>query len=199
MPRQLAGVRSHRERWLVRGHHRDTYFHYWPYWGGLFKLHLLSGDLTAADALAKRRFAADKWYGPYVDAYLHAARGHCAQAAAAASRILEWGPADENIPLLFFLARCQLEHGETDEAVESLLGLQSLYSHLTLGTPYYARSLALLGEAYERRGDAQSAARSYSRLLDLWSEGDPALPDRLAARRRLDKLKPLLASRKSAT
>jgi tetratricopeptide (TPR) repeat protein len=107
---------------------------------------------------------------------------------------LEWGPAAENIPLLYFLARCQLEQGRADEAVESLLRLQTLYSHLTLGTPYYAKSLLLLGEAYERKGDAESAARSCSKLLDLWREGDPDLPDRLEARRRLARLKPMLAS-----
>jgi tetratricopeptide (TPR) repeat protein len=174
--------------------YRDTYFHYWTYWGGLFKLHLLNGDLDAAGALARRKFAADKWYSSYVASYLHGARGECAQAAAAASRVLEWGPAAENIPLLYFLAQCQLEHGLAGEAVESLLRLQALYSHMTLGTAYYARSLMLLGEAYERKGDPESAARSYSRLLDLWREGDADLPHRLEALRRLERLKPMLAS-----
>jgi tetratricopeptide (TPR) repeat protein len=174
--------------------YRYAYFSYWAYWGGLFKLHLLNGDLVAAEGLARQKFAVDKWYGSYVESYLHAARGECAQAAAAASQILEWGPAAENIPLLYFLARCQFEHGHADEAVESLLRLQTLYSHLTLGTPYYAKGLLLLGKAYERKGDAESAARSYSRLLELWKEGDPDLPDLLEARRRLERLKPPLAS-----
>lgn len=176
--------------------YRYSYFSYWAYWGGLFKLHLLNGDAETARALARQKFAADKWYGSYVASYLHAAQGDCSQAAAAASQILEWGPAAENIPLLYFLARCQLEQGHPDEAVESLLRLQSLYSHLTLGTPYYARSLLLLGEAYERKGDVRSAARSYSQLLDLWREGDQDLPDRLEAWRRLERLKPSLASGK---
>ena len=174
--------------------YRDTYFHYWPYWGNRFKLDLLGGDLGAAEALAKQKFAPDKWYGPYVEAYLHAARGQCAQAAAAASRVLEWGPVDENIPLLYFLARCQLEHGDAAATVESLLRLQGLYSHLTLGTPYVAAGLRLLGEAYERRGDAESAARSYTKLLEQWREGDPALPDRVEVRRRLERLRTPLAA-----
>jgi eukaryotic-like serine/threonine-protein kinase len=176
--------------------YRDAYFDYWPWWGGLFKLHLLDGNLGAAEALARRKFVADKWYGPYVEAYLDAARGNCAQAAADASRILEWGPADENISLLYFLARCQLEHGLAGEAVASLRGLQSLYSHLTLGTPLYAKSLVLLGEAYERSGDPESAAASNARLLDPRRAGDPPLPDCLEARRRLDRLKPRLAAAK---
>ncbi|HEY3215697.1 MAG TPA: hypothetical protein VGK93_04330 [Candidatus Eisenbacteria bacterium] len=174
--------------------YRYTYFNYWTYWGDLFKLHLLNGDLAAAEALARQKFAADKWYASYVESYLHCARGECAQAAAAASRVLEWGPAAENIPLLYFLAQCQFSQGRADEAVESLLRLQSLYSHLTLGTPYYPKSLLLLGEAYEQKGEAESAARSYSRLLDLWREGDPDIPDRLESRRRLERLKPMLAS-----
>jgi tetratricopeptide (TPR) repeat protein len=174
--------------------YRDSYFQYWPYWGGLFKLHLLNGDLAAATTLARQKFAADKWYGSYVAAYLHAARGKCAQASAAASRVLEWGPAIENIPLLYYIARCQLEQGEADEAVQSLLHLQTLYSHLTLGTPYYAKSLLLLGEAYERKGDSASAARSYSKLLDVWRDGDRDLADRLEASQRLAKLEPALAS-----
>jgi len=172
--------------------YRGTYFQYWPYWGGLFKLRLMAGQFEAAAALAREKFSADKWYGPYVDAYLHAARGECAQAAAAASRVLEWGPADENIPLLFFLARCQSEHGESQPAIASLVRLQSIYSHLTIGTPYYARSLLLLGALEERSGDPQRAAECYARLLDLWRTGDPDLPDRLEARRRLASLEPML-------
>lgn len=176
--------------------YRFTYFNYWPYWGGMFKLYLLKGDVAAAEALAKQKFAVDKWYGSYVESYLHAARGDCAQAAAAASRILEWGPAAENIPLLYSLARCQLGAGHPDEAVESLLRLQAMCSHLTLGSPYYAKSLLLLGKTYERKGDREEASRSYARLLDLWKEGDPDIPDRLEARRRLDVLKVVLASRR---
>jgi tetratricopeptide (TPR) repeat protein len=174
--------------------YHDTYFTYWPYWGSRFKLDLLNGDFAAAEALARRKFGADKWYGPYVEAYLHAARGNCAQAVAAASRILEWGPADENIPLLYFLARCQLEHGDAAGAEESVRSMQALHSHLTLGTPYYAAGLKLAGEACEQRGDLEAAARGYSRLLELWRDGDPALPDRLDARRRLDRLKSPLAA-----
>jgi tetratricopeptide (TPR) repeat protein len=174
--------------------YRQAYFSYWEFWGGLFKLQLLNGDVGAAAALAKTKFATDKWYGSYVVAYLHAARGECSQAAAAASRVLEWGPAAENIPLLYFLARCQVDHGEPNQAVESLLGLRTLYSHLTLGTPYYAKGLLLLGEAYERKGDPRTAAGTYARLLELWKEGDPELPDRREARRRLDRLRPATAS-----
>src|SRR6185503_19042644 len=97
--------------------YQDFYFQYWPYWGGRMKALLLAGDVAAANALAKQKFTADKWYGPYVAAYLHAARGECAQAVAAAGRVLDWGPAAENIPLLYFLAKCQLDHGEADEAI----------------------------------------------------------------------------------
>ena len=172
--------------------YRGTYFQYWPYWGGLFKLRLLAGDLGGAASLAGEKFTADKWYGPYVDAYLHAARGECAQADAAASHVLEWGPADENIPLLYFLARCQSDHGQPREAIASLARLLALHSHLTIGTPYYARSLLMLGELHERSGDLDRAAESYARLLDLWRAGDPDLPDRLEARRRLARLEPML-------
>jgi len=169
--------------------YRDTYFEYWPYWGGVFKLRLLAGDRAAAAALAKQKFTADKWYGPYVAAYLHAASGECAQASAAASRVLEWGPAAENIPLLYFLGRCQLERGQPGEAVESLRRLVALHSHMTLG-PYYAKGLLLLGEAHERHGDARLAAESYSRLVGLWQAGDADLPDHVEARRRLASLEP---------
>ena len=172
----------------------ETYFNYWEYWGGLFKLYLLDGNHAAATVLAKQKFAPDKWYDPYVASYLHAAKGGCAQAAAAASQVLEWGPAAENIPLLYFLGRCQSEAGQLDEAVASLDRLQTLYSHMTLGTPYYAKSLLLLGQVHERRGDLRSAARSFSKLLDLWRSGDHDHPDAVAARRQLERLEPMLAS-----
>jgi len=169
--------------------YRDVYFHYWEYWGGRFKLLLLHGDDAAAEDLARQKFTADKWYGPYVTAYLHAARGECAQAGAAASQILDWGPASENIPLLYFLARCSTEHGRLDEAAEALVRLQGLCSHLTLGTPFYAKSLRLLGEIYERKGDTRLAAESYAKLLALWRGGDSDLADLIEARRRLEVLR----------
>lgn len=171
--------------------YRDSYFSYWPYWGGVFKIHLLAGDLAGASALAKAKFAADKWYGPYVESYLHAARGECAQASAVASRVLEWGPAEENITLLYFLGRCQFEHGQLEEAAASLTRLQTLLSHMTLGTPYYAKSLLLLGEVQERKGDRRGAAQSYARLIELWRDGDSDPPYRLEAMRRLARLEPL--------
>lgn len=168
--------------------YRDTYFNYWVYWGGLFKLQLLNGDLAAAEAIAKQKFAADKWYGPYVAAYLHAARGECAPAQAAASRILEWGPAEENIEMLYFLARCHRDHGQLDQAAEFSQRLQSLYSNLTLGTPYYAKSMLLLGEIQQQRGDKRLAAASYEKLIDLWRAADADTPDLLTARARLQEL-----------
>ncbi len=175
--------------------YRDTYFNYWVYWGGLFKLRLFAGDHAGAEALAKEKFATDKWYGPYVAAYLHAARGECEQASAAASRVLEWGPAAENLPLRYFLGRCQFENGHLEEALESLSGMETFYSHLEIGTPYYAKGLLLLGSVHERRGESRLAIASYRKLLDMWQDGDRDLADYVDARRRIEALESKAASR----
>jgi hypothetical protein len=36
----------------------------------------------------------------------------------------------------------------------------------------YARSFFLLGQIYERAGDAARARQQYARFLDLWRDGD---------------------------
>ena len=36
----------------------------------------------------------------------------------------------------------------------------------------YGRSFFLLGQVYERRGDAARARAQYARFLDLWRDGD---------------------------
>ena len=36
----------------------------------------------------------------------------------------------------------------------------------------YVRSFFLLGQIYERRGDAAKAREQYVRFLDLWRDGD---------------------------
>jgi tetratricopeptide (TPR) repeat protein len=168
--------------------YRDAYFSYWPYWGGLFKLHLLNRDLEAATALAQERFGADKWYGPYVTTYLHAAKGECEQAAAAASRILEWGPAAENLELYYFLARCQADQGDAEAAMESLRKMAALDSHLNAGTPVLTKGVLLLSELCERNGDPRQAASLCAKLLDRWAQADRDLPDRRAAEQRLARV-----------
>ena len=90
---------------------------------------------------------------------------------------------------MYFLAKCQLDHGRIEEAMATLLRLQSLRSNMTLGSPCFASGLLLLGEAYERAGDVPHAIQSYARLLESWRNGDPELRDRLEAERRLARLK----------
>jgi tetratricopeptide (TPR) repeat protein len=168
----------------------DTYFEYWPYWGRRFKLRLLEGDLEGAEALAEDKFSMEKWYGPYVGAYLQSARGECAQAEASSSTMLAWGPLSENLELLHFLSRCRVEQGRLREAAAVLRRVREVYGPLNAGSVHYTKSLMLLGHAYEGLGERSRAREAYEELVSIWKQADPDLPDLIEARRRLAQLAP---------
>ena len=167
----------------------SRYFEYWPYWGRHLKLRLLGGDLAGAETLAKQKFSMEKWYGPYVGAYLQGARGECAQAEASSSTMLTWGPAGESLELLYFLARCQVEEGRHREAVASLRRLKDLYGPLQAGSVYYTKGLVLLGQAYENLGEVDLARETYTELTSIWERADADLPDLIDVRQRLSRLR----------
>lgn len=169
--------------------YEGTYFEYWPCWGGRLKLHMLLGDITEAERFAKVKLQGKTWYAPYVVAYLLIARGRPDEAAGASTHILQWGPATENIALLYALARSCFEKRQVDDTIRHLRSAESLHSNLSMGTPYYAASLLLMGRACEQRGESALARESYEKLLSLWSAADPDLPDLVEAKARIAALR----------
>jgi eukaryotic-like serine/threonine-protein kinase len=166
----------------------DAYFQYWPYWGRLFQLYLASGDVQQARELAERKLGMETWFRPYVQVYLECAMGECEQAAASATEILQWGPATENLELLYALSSCCAAQGRLAQAEEILLRLHSLDSNLTAGSPYVAKGLLLLGKVHEGRSEVALARQDYESFLQLWDHADRDLPDLVEAKERLAQL-----------
>jgi len=171
--------------------YQRPYYEYWPYWGGLLKLALSSGMTTQAEELANRKFAMDKWYGPYVETYLACTKGQWRQAEAAGSGALVWGPAAENVELLHFLAVSQKDQGDLQGSAESLLRLLAMRSNLVPETPYTAKALLLLGQVQEEQGRRDLALVSYEKLAERWRTADDDLPDRKDLMQRLRRLRAL--------
>ena len=81
------------------------------------------------------------------------------------------GPPSLHPTLWFAAATANLEAAREDEAVRLFERLQAS-SERIFDLDAYARSFYLLGQLYERRGDATRARAQYSRFLDLWRDGD---------------------------
>ena len=68
-------------------------------------------------------------------------------------------------------AIANLKAGRDAESAELFERLQSGYERLT-AMESYARSLFLLGQIYERRGDTARARDRYRRFVQFWRDGD---------------------------
>jgi tetratricopeptide (TPR) repeat protein/TolB-like protein len=81
------------------------------------------------------------------------------------------GPPSSHPDLWYDAAWADIQAGRDADAGRWLERLQAGHEHVySLDT--YARSYFLLGQIYERRGDAARAEQQYARFLDLWREGD---------------------------
>lgn len=76
------------------------------------------------------------------------------------------------------LTNAYLELGRLDEAVSEYQRLISLRPHHPLA--HYR-----LGQAYERKGEAERARAAFGRFLQLWSEADQDISEVVEARRKL--------------
>jgi len=81
------------------------------------------------------------------------------------------GPPSSHAGLLFDAASACIKAGRDADAAPLLERLQSGYERGFDMDPY-ARSFYLLGQLYERRGEAVRAREQYARFLDLWRDGD---------------------------
>ena len=96
--------------------------------------------------------------------------------------------------LLHELGQAQLQAHQNEAAVETFRRLIASYPGATdqgLGLTAAVRSRALLGLAIglDRLGQTKPAAEAVHRLLGLWNDADPGLPDLVEARARAAKLK----------
>ena len=81
------------------------------------------------------------------------------------------GPPSNHCDLWFAAALAQLAAGRDGEAARLLERIQSGHERF-FAMDTWARSFFLLGQIYERRGDAARAREQYARFADLWQDGD---------------------------
>jgi cytochrome c-type biogenesis protein CcmH/NrfG len=93
---------------------------------------------------------------------------------------------------LFQLGPAYVRAGEPRKAIavlrEALGGKGFHYANLWSGIMHLPHGLHALGLAYEQAGDKTAARETYARLLRLWSDADPDLPDLIDTKARLASL-----------
>lgn len=118
----------------------------------------------------------------YVRGLLLAARGRQGEAAAQFRRAVV-SPIDGYSRANFELAKIMLAAGRPREAIPLLSA--PLHGWLEASNYYltYTELHALLGEAFERAGERDSALVHYDRALDAWRHADPEFAPRIARMR----------------
>jgi tetratricopeptide (TPR) repeat protein len=122
------------------------------------------------------------------------ARGDSAAAVPALKRATELSPEggfedEQGLSQLWFdLAKAYLETGQDVEAEPWLRRLAEAGVERLQAPIQYVRSLYLLAELLERRGQTEEARDLYQRFLDHWGDGEIDLERVEAARERLSKL-----------
>jgi tetratricopeptide (TPR) repeat protein/TolB-like protein len=81
------------------------------------------------------------------------------------------GPPSSHVDLWYDAAVANLKAGRDADAARLLERIQSAHERVFALEPW-ARSFYLLGQIYERRGDAAKAREQYTRFVDLWHDGD---------------------------
>ena len=81
------------------------------------------------------------------------------------------GPPSSHADLWFSAAMANIKGGHDAEAAQLLERLQAGYERVFAMEPY-ARSFFLLGQIYERRGEAERARQQYGQFVAHWKDGD---------------------------
>jgi DNA-binding SARP family transcriptional activator len=147
-----------------------------------FFLYLAQGDVARATAEAAWRSEA------YLAAAKAAKNGELESAIWQYELLASRDPYTEAFAL-FELATLYLQAGEPQKAIRPLRLLQSrVPSVLPLLSLRLVPSYRLLAQSYERSGEPAAALEAYRRVLRMWSEADPDLPDLIETRARVAEL-----------
>jgi len=161
----------------------------WFHWF-LFQTYLMMGEYEMALPIAKNHLVGSAPNSDeIVRAHVHRAKGEYDEAIKEFQVAAQAGdPAYANINIGYDLARCYLEKGQHQKAIETIRKMQRTYNSISERALVYPKSFSLLGEIYERRGDKKLAIENYEKFLDLWKDADEDLPDLIEAKARLAKL-----------
>jgi tetratricopeptide (TPR) repeat protein len=98
----------------------------------------------------------------------------------------EWSP--EQAPYFDNLARALYELGDLNKARKTYEGITLLTTGRGNDGDIYAKAFYMLGKIAEQQGDKPRARQNYRKLLDLWKDADPDLPEVPDAKARLAAL-----------
>jgi tetratricopeptide (TPR) repeat protein len=158
------------------------------YWANLMAYYLLIGETEQAKAIAENRLSEKSEQYNRFRFFRLWAEGDYQGAQAVADELLANKENRDKAVVLYYLAKSQMEHGDYDQALESLQELQAR-RHYTGSRPmFYTPSFYLLGQTYEQKGDIQSAIASYRKFLEFWHQADSDLPLLQEAKLRLAEL-----------
>jgi tetratricopeptide (TPR) repeat protein len=158
------------------------------YWANLMVYYFLTGEPDRARAIAENRLKSDAaQYDRYRFFRLWAA-GDYEGAQTVAGDILEDKRKYDKTPVLFYLAKSQMEHGDYDRALEVIHELQEGGHYGGARPIFYAPSYYLLGQTFENKGDTKAAIENYEKFIAMWSEADPDIPILQDAKARLAEL-----------
>ena len=161
---------------------------YYKYFGGAFLIALERGDFHTANKLRAQIFdnSNEESLAILGPKRLHFWRGYYALRTGRASEAIdEFREALRDPPLIWnvdgvedCLANAYLELGQLDEAIAE-------YERILRLNPNYPLAHYHLGQAYERKAQADQARAAYQRFLQVWGEADADIPEVLIAKRRL--------------
>ncbi|MCI0695975.1 protein kinase [candidate division KSB1 bacterium] len=163
------------------------YSAYIPYWTKVTMLYIYRGDYAAAESLIVQK----KDDPQFLRLLIHSHRHEWAEAQAIAQSLLPALPKQMRAWALYPLAKCQFEVGHYEAALATLLQIQKPFDHLEdfVDAVYYPKSFYLMGKIYEQKGDEKLAIQNYEKLLQLWKEADPDLPELIDTKARLAALR----------
>ena len=157
----------------------------------LFDCYIMMGEFQNAALVAKEHL----WHlgsitDTIVSAYSHKSSGEFDDA------IKDFQLASQQGWIFHYeLGQLYLEKGQYENALESVQRMQRTYisySDFALRPIQYPRSYYLLGKIYEKKGDSKLAIENYQKLLDLWKDANPDIPELIDTKNRLAKLKGVL-------
>jgi tetratricopeptide (TPR) repeat protein len=158
------------------------------YWANLMVFYFLTGESDRARAIAENRLNDDAEHHDRYRFFRLWAAGEYEGAQAVARDILADKRRRDKTPVLYYLAKSQMEHGDYDLAIEMIQELQEGRHYGGARPIFYAPSYYLLAQTFEHKGDTKAAVESYERFLALWNQADTDLPILRDAKARLAEL-----------
>jgi serine/threonine protein kinase/tetratricopeptide (TPR) repeat protein len=166
---------------------------------GLIYLQMKSIDQAQKTADQLKKIVKDKMnpklmrYYHHLRGMIELERGNSSLAATFFKRALSSVPfqhseLDDQALFIYPLALAFYQAGDLERSQEQLVRLVNLTTGRLFFGDLYAKSLYQLGKIQQEKGWHQQAAEFYGRLITLWENADPGIPELSDAKKRLAQL-----------